>query len=86
MELRLKEQGLIRFISTFKMYEKEKSGKKPNTLRILTFNKEQKLKKATRILIRKGYTKEKFIRDITDKTKWENHWIISWNPNLCKEG
>ncbi len=74
-------ETIIVFISTFEMYKKEKSGNKPNTLRIITFGKEQRLKKATYIKIRKGYTKEFFIRKITDKTKWINHWIISWNPN-----
>ncbi len=68
-------------ISTFEMYDKEESGRKPNTVRIITFAKEQKLKEATHIRIRKGYTKEFFTRKITDKTKWKNDWIISWNPN-----
>lgn len=72
---------LITFISNFKNYDNEESGRKPNTLRILSFNKEAKLKKATHIKIRRGYTKRFFIRKITDKTKWKNQWIISWNPN-----
>ena len=72
------------------MYDKEVSGKKPNTLRVLTFEKEQQLKKATHVRIRRGYTKRHFIKKITDKTKWKNEWIISWNPNTSakaqKEG
>ncbi len=76
-----KDKELIEFISTFEMYRKEESGIKPNTVRIVDFNKEQKIKKATHIKIRKGYTKEFFIRKITDKTKWDVQWIISWNPN-----
>jgi len=63
------------------MYDKEESGIKPNTLRILNFNKEQKLKESTHIKIRRGYTRNYFMRKITDKTKWDNNWIISWNPN-----
>ena len=77
-----KDKELIEFISTFEMYRKEESGIKPNTIRILTFEKEQRLRKATHIKIRKGYTKEFFIRKITDKTKWDVQWIISWNPNI----
>lgn len=76
----VKSRYIVNFISTFEMYRKEKSGKKPNTLRILNFSKEQKLKLATHVKIRKGYTKEYFIREITDKTKWKTDWIISWNP------
>ena len=75
------DDKIIGFISTFEMYEKEESGIKPNTIRIMFFAKEQRLKKATHIKIRKGYTKEYFVRKITDKTKWKNDWIISWNPN-----
>ena len=76
-----KDKELIEFISTFEIYRKEESGIKPNTIRILTFEKEQRLRKATHIKIRKGYTKKCFTRKITDKTKWNNEWIISWNPN-----
>lgn len=72
---------VIEFISTFEMYDKEESGIKPNTLRILRWNKEQKLKESTHVKIRRGYTKKSFIRKITDKTKWGVNWIISWNPN-----
>lgn len=73
---------IINFISTFEMYDKEESGLKPNILRILRFNTEQKLKEATHIKIRRGYTDNSFIRKITDKTKWGNNWIVSWNPNV----
>jgi len=72
---------VIDFISTFEMYKKEESGRKPNTVRVLKFSKEQKLKIADYVKIRKAYTKKFFIRKITDKTKWFNEWIISWNPN-----
>ena len=76
-----KTKDMIFFVSTFEMYEKERSGLKPNTVRILSFSKEQKLKKSTHIVIRRGYTDLCFTRKITDKTKWNNEWIISWNPN-----
>ena len=52
------EKITIEFISTFAMYKKEESGRKPNTVRIITFAKEQKSKEATNIRIRKEYTKE----------------------------
>ena len=77
-----KEQEIIiGFVSTYEMYKIEESGVKPNTLRVLKFKQEQRLKKATHIRIRKGYTKECFTRRITNITKWDNNWIISWNPN-----
>ena len=78
------KKRIICFISTFEMYDKEESGRKPNTVRVLSFKKEQKLKSATHVRIGKGYTKRFFIREITDKTKWFNEWIISWNPNPKK--
>ena len=78
---KLIEEIVMDFISNFDMYDKEESGIKPNTTRVLSFYKEQKLKLATHVRIRKGYTKECFTRKITDKTKWNNEWIISWNPN-----
>ena len=76
-----KEQRIIGFVSTYEMYKIEESGVKPTTLRVLKFKVEQRLKKATHIRIRKGYTKECFTRRITNRTKWNNNWIISWNPN-----
>ncbi len=69
----------ISFISTFSMYEKERSGKKPNTLRKLKNN--SRLKGVTHVRIRKGYTKVFFTRKITDITFWYGLVIISWNPN-----
>jgi len=56
------------------------SGRKANTVRLnLPDWKKKKLKEATHIKIRKGYTKEFFIRKITDKTYWEGIYIISWD-------
>ena len=74
------KKRIIDFVSTYEMYDKEVIGRKPNTVRVLSFNKEQKLKSATHVRIRRGYTEQCFIREITDKTKWFNEWIISWNP------
>jgi len=71
---------LIDFISTFEMYDKEESGIKPNTVRVLNINKALKLIDATHVRIRRGYTERFFIREITDKTQWGKLWIISWNP------
>ena len=71
---------IINFVSNFKNYEKEKSGRKANTVRTnLPEWKKKKLKEATHIKIRKGYTKEFFIRKITDKTYWDGIDIISWD-------
>ncbi len=71
---------IINLISNFEMYGKEKSGKKPNTLRKDTIRMRKQLDCATHIRIRKGYTKEHFTRKITDVTKWDGDIIISWNP------
>ena len=73
---------IINFISTFEMYDKEESGIKPNTVRLLNESKKQKLKIATHVRIRRGYTSNSFIRKITDKSEWGMSWIISWNPNI----
>lgn len=81
----MKMSEVIEFVSTFEMYEKEKSGRKPNTLRLVGGTKEVRLNRATHVRIRKGYTKECFTRKITDVTKWKGVWIISWNPNERKE-
>ena len=73
------DENDIEFISTFKMYNKEESGVKPNTLRdIACFDR---AKKATHVRIRKGYTKIFFRRKIPDVTLWGRNIIISWNPN-----
>ncbi len=62
------------------MCKNEKSGRKANTVRLnLPDWKKEKLAEATHIKIRKGYTKEFFIRKITDKTYWEGIYIISWD-------
>ena len=73
--------NIINFISNFENYDNEVSGRKPNTVRVLSFYREQKLKLATHLRIRRGYTKTSFIKKITDKTKWKNEWVVSWNPN-----
>ena len=75
-----KKMKIITLISNFEMYEKEKSGKKPNTLRKDTIRLRKQLDCATHIRIRKGYTKEYFTRKITDDTRWDGYIIISWNP------
>ncbi len=72
---------IANFISTFEMYDKEESGIKPNTVRISTPRTDKKLKGATHVRIFRGYTGKFFTRKITDKTKWSEQWIVSWNPN-----
>ena len=76
-----KKAETVNFLSNFEMYDKEESGKKPNTLRISTPKLDKKMKKAIYVRIQKGYTAGCFIRKITDKTLWNGQWIISWNPN-----
>ena len=72
---------VFNLISTFAMYEKEESGIKPNTIRELSPLREAMLLMATHVRIRRGYTDKSFLRKITDKTKWNGIWIVSWNPN-----
>lgn len=75
-------QFIINFHSTFKNYDNEKSGKKSNTVR---FNmpewKKEKLKESTHVKMWRAYTKEFFVRKITDKTEWENVDVVSWDSN-----
>lgn len=69
----------LTLISNHEMYEKERSGAKPNTLRDISIA--WKAKRAEFVRIRKGYTNESFTRKITDVSTWGGHVIISWNPN-----
>ena len=73
--------NIINFISNFEMYDKEVSGKKPNTLRLDTPITRARLEIATHVKIHRGYTKQCFVREITDKTFWNGWCIISWHPD-----
>lgn len=77
----------VRFISKFEYYEKEKSGKKRNTVRDwlgLSGAKYDRLNRWLKagnfgtVTIQKGYTKESFTRKVTDVTVLGNGVIISW--------
>jgi len=72
------------FISTFKWYDVEASGQKPYTIRNKTSRAEAKLRGATHIKIRRGYTKDFFVKEITHRLDLKEYIIIAWNPN--KEG
>ena len=71
---------IANFISTFEMYDKEESGIKSNTLRISNQLTDKKLDGATHVRMFRGYTGKFFTRKITDKTKWNGMWIVSWEP------
>lgn len=79
---------IVIFKSESKMYEKEKSGIKPNTLRKMVTEDDRfialrrKLNtwdyQPSHICIENKETKEHFIREITDVTEWDGYLIISW--------
>lgn len=77
----MKENYIIAFKSTPENYDKEKSGRKPNTIRKID-TKDLRFK-----LLRQGYKRiviikydgsESFQRYITDYTEFEGWGIISW--------
>jgi len=81
------EGNTVIFQSMPVMYEKEESGVKPNTVRILEFHEEVELMKAserlTHIQIRESYHNSKFIRELTDVSKigellGKSVYIFSW--------
>ena len=75
---------LITFISTFKNYDNEISGRKSNTVRNCfkwSYERKEKAKQATHIKERRGYTKEFFIRKLTDITFWQGQIIFSWSSD-----
>jgi len=71
------------------MYEKEKDGRKPNTLRkfdasdVRFADLFQGLDKF--IQIKNVATGETFIREVTDVTYWEDWCIISWKHEEVKQ-
>lgn len=69
---------VVEFISTFTHYESEKLGIKPYTIRDMTKRNISKVKGATHVRIRKGYTKETFTRKITSRLDWKDNIIIAW--------
>jgi hypothetical protein len=76
-------RDLLEFKSIPEIFEKERSGRKPNTLRTFENKDDERLIKiytgvAKRIRITNTETKETFERTITDITNWNENWIISW--------
>jgi len=71
---------IVEFISTFEYYDLEKSGKKSYTIRDLTDRTLKKIKDATHIRIRRGYTSKSFIREISYVLVWKDNLVISWKP------
>jgi len=72
---------IVEFISTFEYYDAEFSGIKPYTIRDKTKRNEAKLKGATHVRIRRGYTATSFTKKITYRLDWKDNVIVSWNPN-----
>jgi len=83
--------NLLKFKSTPEMYEKEKSGRKPNTARVFpTFLSEkdaerfdllegwQQGHRNLQIQITNTRTAQSFKRKVTDVTYWQDIWLISW--------
>ena len=75
---------LLTFISTYEHFRDEDSGIKPYTIR--DFEKMNNFMKAkvigaTHVRIRKAYTTESIVREITHKLYWDKWVILSWNPN-----
>lgn len=55
-------------------WEKERDGRKPNTVRVLDGK--------DFIVVHNTDTKEFFEREISDITIWKNQIIISWKPEV----
>lgn len=73
---------IVDFKSNPEMYEKEESGKKPNTVRKWEFGDDRfqhlLYGKAKKVRITNTKTGDFFIRDITDYSMWNDISIISW--------
>ena len=80
-----KEEKIIEFVSIFKHYDDEKSGKKQYIVRDNTTRIKKMLIGATHIRIRRGYTKTSFTEKITHMLYWKDVIIISWNKALSEK-
>jgi len=72
----------IKFKSVSPYFDKEKSGIKPNTVRKTDdwdLERWELYKNAGYIQINNPLTNKGFVRKISDKSKWKNLIIISWN-------
>ena len=75
---------VVQFRSIPEMFEKEKSGRKPNTIRKIDLRDERftALRRGCkRIMIIKTDLSDCFERYITDYTEWEGYAIISWRTS-----
>lgn len=74
--------NIVEFKSVPENYEKEKNGRKPNTVRVLDLWDMRflflSLKSPQIIRIKNTKTGETFARKITDITFWNGEFIISW--------
>jgi hypothetical protein len=75
----------VRFKSVPENYEKEKSGRKPNTVRVVAADDLRfpflNDRTAGSIEIINSETEESFRREITDITFWDGRFIISWKQS-----
>ena len=82
-------QVIVTFKSIPEMFEKEKSGKKPNTFRKIQKDDYRfialRMGIVKRISIHLPDISDMFEREITDYTEWDGYAIISWKQ-LEKEG
>jgi len=77
---------IVVFKSIPEMYEREKDGRKPNTIRKVyypstrfdTLRKWAKSGKYGKITIIKNTLDEEFTRQITDYIEWDGYAVISW--------
>lgn len=77
------QSSAVVFRSIPEYYEKEKSGAKANTVRMLEANSIEELnsKQPTHIIIENTLTGEIFMRRLTDVSFWKDVTIFSWNSN-----
>lgn len=79
-------KNIVKFKSFPVNYEKEKDGRKPNTLRLKETNDYRFVHLGAMMLsgdygkiqIKNSGTEESFVRTITDVSEWQGWIIISW--------
>ena len=81
----MNKHNTIHFKSIPENYEKEKDGRKPNTLRTLESYTEHLFSEETEpefIIIENSITGEFFTREISDISFWDKWVIISWKHEV----
>lgn len=80
----------VRFVSTYEFFKREKSGKKPYTIRDINRMASSKYDRALRFIrgetiltvtISKAYTRRAIRHTVTDITAWHDGLVFAWNPN-----